>query len=219
LTVAPVDRTGPERAFHAHQNKLKSSHFRQRADRGIGAHGRVVPVRVGGNLSGHYRRLQAAIGAAALSAAAACSPASTATGPSAVAPADHAAIAEQIKADVRQTVDAFNALDAEAAVRSNAPDFVQMFHGQPNADNAANLANTRVQLADPATKLAIADEQAVVAEAGDMVFYSNRYTYTFTDPATDALSTETGNWVLIYRRQPDGSMKIFREVISDLPSG
>ncbi len=159
------------------------------------------------------------IGVAALAVlvatSAACSPATNAT----EQPANHTAIADQIKADVRQTVSAFNARDAEAAVRSNAPDFIQMFHGQPNADNAANLANTRVQLADPAVKLSIDDEQAAVADAGDMVFYSNRYTYTFTDPVTNAPTTETGNWVLIYRRQPDGSMKIFREVISDLPAG
>lgn len=81
----------------------------------------------------------------------------------------------------------------------------------------ADLANARLQMADPALTLTITDEQAVVAEAGDMVVYSNRYTYIFTDPATQAPTTEIGNWVLIYRRQSDGSMKIFREVISDLP--
>lgn len=144
----------------------------------------------------------------------ACSPATSGTNQGAI---DHTAIAEQIKADVRQTVAAFNARDAEAAVRSNAPDFIQMAHGQPNADTKANLANTRQQVSDPALNLTIEDEQAVVAEGGDMAFYSNRYTYTFTDPSTDAPRKESGNWVLIYRRQDDGTMKIFREIISDLP--
>lgn len=132
---------------------------------------------------------------------------------------DAATISAAIKADVRATVEAFNARDAERAVRSNAADFLQMSRGQPNADNAANLANTRQQVADPALGLTIADEQTAVAQAGDMVFYSNRYTYTFTDPASGKPATETGNWVLIYRRQGDGTMKIFREIISDLPSG
>lgn len=147
----------------------------------------------------------------------ACSPGGEVTESSADQAMIRAAIAEQVKADVRQTVAAFNARDAEAAVMSNAPDFIQMFHGQPNADNAANLANTRAQLADPALKLMIEDEQADVSEAGDMAIYSNRYTYTFTDPVSNLPTTETGNWVLVYRRQADGSMKIFREVISDLP--
>lgn len=132
-------------------------------------------------------------------------------------PADYIAIADEVRADVRATVDAFNARDAEHAVRSNAPDFIQMFHGQPNADNDANLANTRAQLADPAVKLTIDDELVEVAEAGDMVFYSNRYVYDFTDPDSGKIVTETGNWVLVYKRQPDGTLKIYREIISDLP--
>lgn len=173
---------------------------------------------MGMELFADARRLQAVLGLALLVSvtafSAACSPKANGTEQDAI---DQAAIAEQIKADVRQTVAAFNARDADAAVSSNAPDFIQMFHGQANADNQANLANTRQQMSDPALKLTIEDEQAVVAEAGDMVFYSNRYTYTFTDPSTNAPRKEIGNWVLIYRRQNDGTMKIFREIISDLP--
>lgn len=164
------------------------------------------------------RQLQAALGLAMLvtvtAFSAACSPKTSGTKQGTI---DYVAIAEQVKADVRNTVEAFNARDAEAAVRSNAPDFIQMFHGQPNADNQANLANARQQMNDPALRLTIADEQAIVADAGDMVFYSNRYDYTFTDPSTNAPRQEGGNWVLIYRRQSDGTMKIFREIISDLP--
>lgn len=132
--------------------------------------------------------------------------------------ADHIAIADEVRADVRKTVEAFNARDAESAVRSNARDFIQMFHGQANADNDANLANTRAQLAGPTVKLTIDDERVEVAEAGDMVFYSNRYGYDFTDPDSGKIVTETGNWVLVYRRQPDGTLKIYREIISDLPA-
>lgn len=173
---------------------------------------------IGMKLPAGGHQLRAVVGLAALPAMAifpaACSPQTSGTEKGTI---DRAEVGQQIKADVRQTVEAFNARDAEAAVRSNAPDFIQMFHGQPNADNQVNLANTRQQMGDPALKLTIEDEQVVVAEAGDMAVYSNRYTYTFTDPSTDATSTEIGNWVLIYRRQSDGTMKIFREVISDLP--
>lgn len=144
---------------------------------------------------------------------AACTPAADS-----VPAIDRDAIASEIKADVAETVKAFNGRDPERATRSNAPDFVQMFHGQPNADAATNLANTKVQVSDPALKLTISEEQVDVAEAGDMVLYTNKYAYTFTDPSSVRPATEVGNWVIIYRRQPDGSMKIFREVISDLPA-
>lgn len=137
---------------------------------------------------------------------------------SAAPSADPAAIVDEVRADVRATVEAFNARDAERAVRSNAPDFIQMFHGQPNTDNIANLANTRAQLADPAVKLRINDEKVDVSEAGDMVLYSNRYVYDFTDPDSGDVVTETGNWVLVYKRQPDGTLRIYREIISDLPA-
>lgn len=130
---------------------------------------------------------------------------------------DRDAIAIEIKADVAETVEAFNARDPDRATRSNAPDFVQMVHGQPNANATTNLANVKMQVADPALKLTIADEQVEVAEAGDMAFYTTQYAYTFTDPASGRPATEIGNWVIVYRRQPDGSMKIFREIISDLP--
>lgn len=87
-------------------------------------------------------------------------------------PAGHIAITDEARADVRATVEAFNARDAEHAVRSNATNFIQMFHGQPNADNDANLANTRAQPADPAVKLTIDDELVEVAEAGDIKIMS-----------------------------------------------
>ena len=132
-------------------------------------------------------------------------------------PADHIAITDEVRADVWATVEAFNARDAEHSGLGNATDFIQMFHGQPNADNDANLANIRAQLADPAVKLTIEDELVEVAEAGDMVFYSNRYVDDFTDPDSGKVATETGNWVLIYERQPDGMLEIYREIISDLP--
>ncbi|MGB7419136.1 MAG: hypothetical protein WA918_08150 [Erythrobacter sp.] len=56
-----------------------------------------------------------------------------------------------------------------------------------------------------------------VVEAGDMAVYSTRYAYTFTDPASGGPDIEIGNWVIVCKRHADGSTKIFRAVISDLP--
>ncbi|MEH6789833.1 YybH family protein [Parasphingorhabdus sp.] len=130
---------------------------------------------------------------------------------------DNAAIANHVKGIAKGVLAAFNAGDAEQAVRFNAPDFIQMFHGQPNADNASNLENARTQLADPAAKLTVSDEKVEVSQGGDMAVYTSIYVYDFTDPASNAPATETGNWVMIFRRQSDGSMKIYREIISDAP--
>ena len=132
--------------------------------------------------------------------------------------ADQAAIGQDSMADVAAMVDAFNARDAERAVRSNAFDFIGMFHGQPNADHSTNLANVRMQVAGPALALTIDDEEVAVARLGDMAVYSNHYRYTFTNPNTGKPTVEHGDWVLVFRRQSDGTMKIYREIVSDLPA-
>jgi len=148
---------------------------------------------------------------------AACGSPSDQTAQKAESAVDKAAIANQVKGIAKDVVTAFNAGEAEKAVGFNAPDFIQMFHGQPNADNAANLENARSQLADPAAKLVVSDEKVEVSERGDMAVYTSSYLYDFTDPASNAPVTEPGNWVMIFRRQADGSMKIYREIISDTP--
>src|SRR6478672_5055827 len=45
---------------------------------------------------------------------------------------DTAKVAEDVKADLHQLVADFNAHDAAKAVGHDAPDYVGMFHGQPN---------------------------------------------------------------------------------------
>lgn len=127
------------------------------------------------------------------------------------------AVADEVWASASAIVTAFNDKDAEKAVSYNAPDFIQMFHGQPNADYADHLPNTRKQFADPAVKLSVSQEKVDVAQAGDMAIYTARYIYNFTDPADSEVVTEHGNWVMIFRRQSDSSMKVYREIISDIP--
>jgi ketosteroid isomerase-like protein len=133
--------------------------------------------------------------------------------------ADTAKVAEAVKADVAQLVVAFNARDAAKGVSHDAPDYVGMMHGQPNVKGPAeDLATTKQQVADPAMKLTVADGTVDVASAGDMAVYRTTYTYVSTDPKTKKPATETGNWVVAYKAQPDGSMKIAWSVVSDTPA-
>jgi hypothetical protein len=77
----------------------------------------------------------------------------------------------------------------------------------PRGDAASNIDRAAIASAIKAN----------VVEAGDMAVYSTRYAYTFTDPASGGPDIEIGNWVIVCKRQADGSTKIFRAVISDLP--
>ena len=129
---------------------------------------------------------------------------------------DAAQITQAVKADVATLVTAFNSRDAEKAVSFDAPDYVGMFHGQPNVVGPeADLALTKQQIADPASKVEVSGEDVSVAAAGDRALWQATYAYTFTDSATKRATTEHGNWLLGFRKQPDGSWKIKWGVVSD----
>lgn len=135
-----------------------------------------------------------------------------------VAPVNPAAAAAEIKVIAKAHIAAFNARDAVAATAMQTPDYVGFFHGAPNTiGHAADLAITKEQVADPAMKLDIANEQVDVAQAGDMATWRCTYRYTYTDPATKQARVEFGNYIIGFRRQSDGKMKAAWSVVSDTP--
>ena len=130
--------------------------------------------------------------------------------------ADPAKVTETVMADVHQLIADFSGHDAVAAVSHDAPEYVGMFHGMPNiVGPAADLEATKQQVADPSAKVEVSDESVDVAKAGDMAVYRSTYTYTYTNPATKLQDSEKGNWVIGYKKQPDGTMKIAWSVVSD----
>ena len=129
---------------------------------------------------------------------------------------DTAKITDAVKAGAADLVASLNAHDAEKAVAHDAPQTIGMFHGAPNVNNPAeDLAMTKLQVADPAFHLAVADETVDVAQAGDMAIYKATYTAMLTDLKTKKVVSETGNWVLQFKVQGDGSWKVAMSVVSD----
>lgn len=155
---------------------------------------------------------------AAACAAAALLAACTSPAPQAAATpaADPAKVAEEVKAAIKTQVEAYAARDPAKAASIVAPDLVTMFHGAPNTVGLApNLEVMKAQMADPALKLEVSDETVDVAASGDLAVYHATYRFTFTNPATRQPATEVGNWVAVFKRQPDGAMKMSKDVISD----
>lgn len=131
---------------------------------------------------------------------------------------DPAATAAEIKALTKDHIAAFNARDAVGATSIDAADYVGFFHGMANTiGHADDLAVTKEQVADPAMKLGIANEHIDVAQAGDMATWRCTYRYTYTDPATKQPRVELGNYIIGFKRQPDGKMKAAWSVVSDTP--
>lgn len=131
-------------------------------------------------------------------------------------PADTGKAADEVKDGMGKLIAAFNAHDLAGAVALDAPDFVGMLHGMPNAIGPeGDSAVTKQQMADPAQKVDAQDARVDVASAGDMAVWRATYSYTFTDPVKKAPTTERGNWVTVWKRQADGTMKIALSMVSD----
>jgi ketosteroid isomerase-like protein len=132
---------------------------------------------------------------------------------------DTSKIADAVKADANQLATDFNSHDAAKAVSHDAPDVVVMFHGTPNGVGpAADLAATTQLFKDnPDAKFTLTNETVDVAASGDLAVVRSTYTYEFTDPKTKKPATETGNFIMGYRPQPDGSWKIAWSIGADTP--
>ncbi len=133
-------------------------------------------------------------------------------------PADPVKVMAEVKAAIRTQVDAYAARDAAKAASIIAPDMIGMFHGEPNSSGpTASLEQIKGQMTDPALKLEVSNEAVDVAKAGDMAVYRATYHFTYTNPATHEPAVETGNWVAVFTRQPDGVMKMSRDMVLDTP--
>jgi ketosteroid isomerase-like protein len=132
---------------------------------------------------------------------------------------DKAKITVSIKNDVHNLVEAFNGRNVAGAVSHDAPDYVFMFHGQPNVvGKEQDTVATGEMLKDPLVWLTLGNETVDVSGAGDMAVYRTTYKMRFTDPKTKRDGYEAGNWVIVYKQQPDGTWKVASNVVTDTPA-
>ena len=126
-------------------------------------------------------------------------------------------IAEQLRDQTLKIVAAYNAQDPVAAAAYDAPDYVGIEHGQPNTvGRDADIAAMKAQMAVGKVNWQIGTSQVTFARNSDMAVLEAPYTYTVT--AKGHTERETGNWIAIFRRQSDGSMKLWRSIVSDTPA-
>jgi ketosteroid isomerase-like protein len=128
---------------------------------------------------------------------------------------DKSAVTVAIKNDVRDLVSALNAKDVDKAVSHDGPNYVFMFHGAPNTVGAdQDKTTTKDVVADPLFWVTLGNESVDVADSGEMAVYRTSYQYRHTG-ASKKEAKELGNWVMGYKKQPDGAWKIEWSVISD----
>ncbi len=141
----------------------------------------------------------------------------------AAAPADAPAAGAASAADsdaVKQMETAFlAALESKdvASVKTNyAADAVMVLPDQaPFKGIAAISADYDKFAADPVAKFDATNESTVVG--GDLAYSQGTYTVTYTNPKTKAVENGQGYYIVVYKKQPDGSWKIVQDVSSPTP--
>jgi ketosteroid isomerase-like protein len=132
------------------------------------------------------------------------------------APSEADASAEVRKAALG-VIAAYNAQDAHATAAYDAPDYVGIYHGSANVIGpAADEAGMKAAMAAEKLDWRLGPDTVTVGKAGDIGIFEAPYNFTVTSPK--GVSRESGTWVAIFRRQPDGSMKLWRSIASDLPA-
>src|SRR5262249_13147711 len=63
-------------------------------------------------------------------------------------------------------------------------------------------------VADPNFKLELANNGAEVGKGSDLGYVKGTYTVTQSDPKTKRPTMEKGTYLMVYKTQPDGALKI-----------
>lgn len=125
--------------------------------------------------------------------------------------------AADVQKQAEGVVAAYNAQDAAKTAAYDAPDYVGIYHGTPNTNGPAeDEAGMKAQMAEGAAHWDLGESHVTVDGSSDMAVFEAPYTFTIAGPDGEKLH-ETGNWIAIFTRQPDGSMKLWRSIASDTP--
>jgi len=165
-------------------------------------------------LTGGYAMMDRTISALLLSLAATAALSGCARDPG----SDSRAVTAEVRKDALGVVAAYNAQDAHRAAAYDAPDYVGVYHGTANTVGpAADEAAMKTQMQAMNVKWELGPDKVTVARAGDLGIFEAPYTFVITMPQ-GAVRRETGTWTAIFKRQDDGSMKLWRSIASDTPA-
>jgi uncharacterized protein (TIGR02246 family) len=104
---------------------------------------------------------------------------------------------------------AWNAKDVDKVVALYADDATLMLPNAPGMTGKAAIgAAFKGAIADPNFALSIQNTSAEASKSGDLGFVRGSYTVHASDPKTKKATMEKGNYVIVYKKQADGSWKI-----------
>jgi len=144
----------------------------------------------------------------------ACSPQPSAT------QVDTAAIAATIRADEAQWNADFAARDAARIASHYADNAVLMLPGIPALSGRDNIqaALAAGPLTDHNFSLTFHADDVQVANGGDFAFSRGPFAATESDPRTHAVTSSSGNYVTVWRKQSDGRWLAVADISTPEPS-
>jgi ketosteroid isomerase-like protein len=124
----------------------------------------------------------------------------------------------EVRSAALGVVAAYNHGDAHAAAAFDAPDYVGVYHGTANTVGpAADEAAMKAEMAQAKVDWQLGTDKVSLSKAGDLGIFEAPYTFVVSIPGAPT-TTERGTWIAIFKRQEDGSMKLWRSVASDGPA-
>ena len=130
---------------------------------------------------------------------------------------DTDAVAEQLRRDEAQWVADWASRDSNRVLAHYADGATMMVTGAPRLAGDQLRSTVEAMVADPNLELRFAPDRIVVASSGDLAYARGTYSLRTTNVRTRQPQTETGNYVVVYRRQPDGSWKAAEDIVSAGP--
>jgi uncharacterized protein (TIGR02246 family) len=123
---------------------------------------------------------------------------------------DPAADEAAIRAAITEWAAAARAEDADAFVSFYADDAVLMLEGLSDVSGKRAIREAiGGMMQDPNYALGFTTASVVVAGSGDVAYETGRYALTMSDPSNgNAPATQTGAYVVVWRKQPDNSWKV-----------
>lgn len=144
----------------------------------------------------------------------------------AAAPAEaNGAAAEASATDAEAVKQAFADFNAAIAAKDlpkiqaqYADDAVMVLPDQaPFEGVEAIMADYKAYAADAAGKYVPGAETTTVSAGGDIAYGEVKYQSTYTNPKTKAVETSDRYNLSVYKKQPDGSWKVVRDVNAAVP--
>ncbi len=124
-------------------------------------------------------------------------------------------VAKAVEGDSRQLLEDFRSKDANRIAAHYAEDGVLAIPNAPAMSGKEAIAKGMAELAkDNAFALDIANQKTEVSASGDLAYSRGTYNVSATDPASSQVVNESGTYLLVYKRQTDGSWKIVEDINS-----